>query len=79
MFNSILEKQLVLKGILTPEEFGEIVNDIRYDFMQDSYFAELKETEILRERLNTLRDIEEQIGKYYSKKWVVTNVLQMTE
>ena len=79
LFNSILEKQLVLKGILTPEEFDEIVNDIRYDFMQDSYFAELKETEILRERLNTLRDIEEQIGKYYSKKWVVTNVLQMTE
>jgi len=79
LFNIILEKQLILKGILTPEEFDEIVNDIRYDFMQDNYFTELKETEILRERLTTLRDIEEQIGKYYSKKWVVTNVLQMTE
>jgi hypothetical protein len=79
LFNLILEKQLILKGVLTPEEFDEIVNDIRYDFIQDNYFTELKETEILRERLNTLRDIEEQIGKYYSKKWVVTNVLQMTE
>jgi len=79
LFNMILEKQLILKGILTPEEFDEIVNDIRYDFIQDNYFTELKETEILRERLNTLRDIEDHIGKYYSRKWVITNVLQMTE
>jgi|SaaInlV_125m_DNA_1040241.scaffolds.fasta_scaffold00331_2 hypothetical protein len=79
LFNIVLEKQLILKGILTPEEFENIRNDIRYDFIQDNYFTELKEAEILRERLNTLRDIEEQIGKYYSKEWVVRNVLQMSE
>lgn len=79
LFNIVLERQLVLKGILTPEEFENIRNDIRYDFILDNYFTELKETEILRERLNTLRDIEEQIGKFYSKKWVVQNVLQMSE
>lgn len=79
LFTTILEKQLVLKGILTPEEFAQIRNEIRYDFMQTNYFEELKETEILRERLTTLRDVDEQIGKYYSRKWVVTNVLQMTE
>ena len=47
--------------------------------MQTNYFEELKETEILRERLTTLRDVEDHIGKYYSRKWVITNVLQMTE
>lgn len=79
LFTTILEKQLILKGILTPEEFSQIRNEIRYDFMQTNYFEELKESEILKERLGTLRDIEDQIGKYYSQKWVVMNVLQMTE
>jgi len=79
IFTIMLEKQLVLKGILTPEEFDEIRNDIRYDFARDSYYDELKNAEILRERLNTLRDVEEQIGKYYSREWVIRNVLQMSE
>lgn len=79
LFTTVLEKQLILKGILTPEEFAQIRNQIRYDFMQVNYFEELKETEILRERLTTLRDVEDHIGKYYSRKWVITNVLQMTE
>lgn len=79
LFNIVLEKQLVLKGILTPEEFENIRNDIRYDFIQDNYFTELKEAEILRERLNTLRELEDQVGVYYSREWVVKNVLQMNE
>lgn len=79
IFNIVLEKQLILKGILTPEEFENIRNDIRYDFARDNYYDELKDAEILRERLNTLRDIDEHIGKYYSKQWVVRNVLQMSE
>jgi len=79
LFNIVLEKQLVLKGVLTPEEFENVRNHIRYDFIQDNYFTELKEAEILRERLNSLRDIEDQVGKYYSKEWVVRNILQMSE
>jgi len=79
IFNIVLEKQLILKGILTPEEFDEIRNDIRYDYARDNYYDELKNAEILRERLNTLRDIDDQIGKYYSREWVVKNVLQMSE
>ena len=79
IFNTVLEKQLVLKGILTPEEFNEIRNDIRYDFVKDNYFEELKEAEILRERLNTLRDISDYTGKYFSHQWITANVLQMTE
>ena len=79
IFSMVLEKQLILKGILTPEEFNEIRNDIRYDFVKDNYFEELKEAEILRERLNTLRDITDYTGKYFSHQWITTNVLQMSE
>jgi len=79
VFSMVLEKQLVLKGILTPEEFNEIKNDIRYDFVKDNYFEELKESEILRERLNTLRDISDYTGKYFSHQWITANVLQMSE
>ena len=79
MFNIILEKQLILKGIMGPEDFSKIRNNIRYDFVRDNYFEELKQAEIIRERLTTLRELEDQVGVYYSRKWVVRNVLQMSE
>jgi len=79
LFNVILEKQLILKGVMGPEEFAEIKNKIRYDFVKDNYFEELKQTEIIRERMNTLRDVEEHVGVYYSRQWVVKNILQMSE
>ena len=79
LFDNIMEKQLVLKGIMTPEEWKEIKDVVRYDFMKDNYFEELKQTELLREKLNTLRDIEEGIGKYYSRAWVKKNVLFQNE
>ena len=79
LFDILLEKQLILKGILDPEEWADIKDAIRYDFMKDNYFEELKQTEILREKVTMLRDIEEQIGKYYSREWVIKNVLFMSE
>ena len=79
LFTQILEKQLILKGIMTPEEFYEIKTFIRYDFVVDNYFEELKQSEIIRERMETLRQTEETIGVYYSKQWVQKNVLQMSE
>ena len=79
LFDLLLEKQLILKGILDPEEWAEVKDKIRYDFMKDNYFEELKQTEILREKVNMLKDIEEQIGKYYSREWVIKNVLFMTD
>lgn len=78
LFDTLLEKQLILKGVLDPEEWAEIKDTIRYDFMKDNYFEELKQTEILREKVTMLRDIEEQIGKYYSREWVIKNVLFMS-
>jgi hypothetical protein len=79
LFDILLEKQLILKGIITPEEWKDIKDKIRYDFMKDNYFEELKEAEILREKLSTLRDIEEHIGKYFSREWVIKNVLYMSD
>jgi hypothetical protein len=79
LFDTCLEKQLVLKGIIAPEEWKDIKDAIRYDFMKDNYFEELKQTEILREKTSMLRDMEEQIGKYFSREWVIKNVLFMTD
>ena len=79
LFDKLLEKQLILKGIITPEEWPDIQALIRYDFMSDNHFQELKASEMLRERLTLLRDIDEYVGKYYSGDWVRKNVLHMTE
>jgi hypothetical protein len=79
LFDVLLEKQLILKGVLTPEEYAEVKDLIRYDFMKDNYFEELKQMEILREKISTLRDIEENVGKYFSRGWVQKNVLFMND
>lgn len=79
LFDRCLEKQLVLKGVMSPEDWSSIQNKIRYDFMKDNFFEELKETEILREKLNTLSEIEPLVGKYFSREWVIKNVLFMTD
>ena len=79
LYIDLLKTQLVLKGILTEDEFKEISNKIRFDFMKDSHFSELKESELLRERLGTLREIDEYVGKYFSVEWIRRNVLFQDE
>ena len=79
LFDRALEKQLILKEILSPEEWDEIKDLIRYDFAKDNYFEELKELEILRERLNMSRDLEENVGKYFSRIWVKKNIWKQTD
>ena len=79
LFTKILEKQLVLKGIITYEEWELLKNQIRYKFSQDNYFAELKQTEILRDRITMLRDIDDYAGKYYSHEWVRRHVLRQSD
>jgi polyhydroxyalkanoate synthesis regulator phasin len=79
LFDRCLEKQLILKGVITPDEWKEIQDKLRYDFMKDNYFEQLKEAEILREKINTLRDIEDHVGKYFSRNWVRKNVLFMSD
>lgn len=79
LFLKSLEKQLVLKGILTVEEWKEFSQDVTFDFAKDNYFAELKEIELLRERTSVLRDIDDYAGKYVSHTWVRKHILRQTE
>jgi hypothetical protein len=79
LFSKVLERQLVLKGIITAEEWDDLNQTIRYKFSQDNYYAELKETEILRDRITMLRDIDDYTGKYYSHEWIRRKVLQQSD
>ena len=79
MFNDMLRTQLILKNIVTPEDWDEISDHVQYDFLYDNQFAELKESELLNERLGTLATIEPYIGKYYSTEWVRRKVLRQTD
>ena len=75
----MLKTQLILKGIVTEEEWKEMQQDINVDYLQDTHFAELKNAELLREKLGTLREIDHYVGKYFSKTWVRRNVLMQTD
>jgi hypothetical protein len=79
MFNDMLRTQLILKNIVTPEDWESIREHIQYDFIYDNQFAELKDTEMMNERLGTLATIEPYIGQYYSKEWVRRKVLRQTD
>ena len=79
MFNDMLKTQLILKNIVSPEDWEEISDHIQFDFLYDNQFAELKETEMLNERLGILATIEPYIGKYYSTEWVRKKVLRQTD
>tara|TARA_E500000318_G_scaffold67008_1_gene61816 strand:+ start:4226 stop:5770 length:1545 start_codon:yes stop_codon:yes gene_type:complete len=79
LFTNILKKQLMLKGIITEEDWNTWKKSIVIDFITDNYFTELKESEILRERVNMLREIEPYLGTFYSKQWVQKNVLMFTD
>jgi hypothetical protein len=79
LFDKCLEKQLILKGVIEPDDWKEIQDHIRYDFMKDNYFEELKQAEILKEKMATLREVEEHVGTYYSRNWVRKNVLFLND
>ena len=79
VFTDILRTHLVLKEIVTGEEFDKFKDFIQYEFATDNHFTELKEAEILRERLDTLGGIADYIGKYYSNEYVRKYVLRQSE
>ena len=79
LFMDLLKTQLILKGIITEGEWAEISQDINIDFLKDTHFTELKESELLRERMSTLRELDEYVGKYYSIEWVRKNILMQTD
>ena len=79
LFETALEKQLILKGIITPDDWPTLRREMRYDFVTDSHFSELKELEIFREKLGAVNDVDPYLGKYYSSHWVKKNLLKQTE
>ena len=79
VFTDMLRTHLVLKEIVTGEEFDKFKDFIQYEFATDNHFTELKEAEILRERLDTLGGIADYIGKYYSNEYVRKYVLRQSE
>lgn len=79
LLKSSLKAQLLIKNVVTIEEWNQISNDISFIFNKDSYFTELKEIEILNEKLQACGNIEDYIGKYFSKKYVQKNILKMSD
>ena len=79
VFSDILKTQLVLKGVITIEDWQIIRPHIQYDYLKDGYFAELKEAEILRERLSLAQEVNPYVGKYYSVEYIRKNVLRQSD
>ena len=78
VFDNALKIQLVMKGICSLEEWQDFQEQIYYDYLKDNNFTELKEAELLRERIGLLNVVDPYIGRYYSTNWVKKNVLQMS-
>ncbi len=79
MFTDMLKTQLLLKGIIAPEDWPEIQEHIQYDFLQDGHFAELKDAELLENRIQTLESIQSYVGTFFSKEYVLKKVLRMND
>jgi hypothetical protein len=79
LFNDFLRTQLILKNIVSPEDWNKISDHIQYDFLYDNQFAELKESELMNDRLGLLATIEPFIGKYYSVDYVRRKILRQTD
>ena len=79
LFINILKKQLILKGVITEEDWDTWKSDLYVDFQRDNHFTELKDSEILRERLQTLDQISQYVGEYFSREWVMKNVMMMSD
>ena len=79
LFHDLLKTQLVLKGIITLEEWDDMSEHIQYDFIADNYFSELKEKEILNERLQLLQQMDQFAGKYFSLEYLRRQILRHTD
>lgn len=79
MFNDMLKTQLILKNIVTPEDWEKMSQHIQYDFLYDNHFSELKDAELLTERLNLAATAEPYVGKYYSQDYIRRKILRQTD
>ena len=79
LFYDLLKKQLILKGIISIDDWDDISQKLIFDFTQDSYYAEIKNSEMISFRIDLLSNMTDYVGKYYSNKWIMTNLLKFTE
>ena len=79
LFSDMLRTQLLLKNVVTPEDWDLMSEHIQYDFLYDNHFSELKESELMTERLNLAATAEPYIGKYYSQDYIRRKVLRQTD
>ncbi len=79
MFNDMLKTQLILKNIITPEDWESMEQHIQYDFLYDNHFSELKDSELLTERLNMVATAEPYVGKYFSQDYLRRKILRQTD
>ena len=79
IFNDLLRTQLVLKSVIAETEWHKLRDKIQYSFLQDGHFAELKESEMLMERLRLADSMRDYVGKYYSVEYIRKNVLRQTD
>ena len=79
LFHDILRTQLILKNIVTPEEWEQMSDHIQYDYLYDNHFAELKEAELMQERLGLVATADPYIGKYYSVDYIRRKILRQTD
>lgn len=79
LFMKALEKQLILTGVIAASDWESFKSNIHFNYKADNVFSELKQEEILRERMNTLSMVDPYVGKYYSAEWVKRNILQLND
>ena len=79
MFNDMLKTQLILKNVITPEDWEIMSEHIQYDFLYDNHFSELKEAELMNERLALVQTAEPYVGKYYSQDYIRRTILRQTD
>ena len=79
LFHDVLRTQLILTGVIAEEEWDKIKEHIQYDYLQDGHFAELRDAEILRERLEMLGTVEPYVGNFFSKAWIRKHILKQTQ
>ena len=79
LFDDLLETQLILKGVITPEDWETIKQQINYEYAQDQYYQEIKDTENLRNRIDVVNQMSPYVGIYFSKQYIRKTVLKMTD
>jgi len=79
LFYQLLKTQLLLKGIITKEDWNEWKETITFDFIEDNYFSELKQSEMIRERFEMMSTVQDYIGKYVSHEWAIKNILRFND